>query len=87
MSYQYILRFTVQPGFHEDDRLEKLVAFCKEARIDDVTFFINGEELNTGHLTIEETTPWLRDDCQRQKTASRARCNHLGKSVAVTARS
>lgn len=58
-KFLYSLRYAVEPGFHEEERLEKMVEFCKAACIDDVMFFINCEELNRGHLTIEETLPWL----------------------------
>ena len=57
--YQYILRFAIDPGFNESERLEGLIDFCKKAKIDEVMFFINVEALNRGHLTIEETKPWL----------------------------
>jgi hypothetical protein len=59
MSYSYILRFGLEPGFHVEERLESLVSFCKVAKIDDVMFFVNQEEINQGHLTFEETEPWL----------------------------
>jgi len=59
-SYQYVLRFAVQPGNNEDERFAQLVEFCKTAHIDEVMFFINCEELNQGHLTIEETKPWMK---------------------------
>jgi hypothetical protein len=58
-EFKYILRFTMQPGHHVDERLDELVSFCRKASIDDVMFLINGEELNDGHLTIEETAPWM----------------------------
>ena len=59
MPYTYILRYAAEPGFHEQRKLADLVEFCKRARIDDVMFFLNQEELNRGHLTREETAPWL----------------------------
>lgn len=58
-NFRYILRFTVQPGNNEDERFSQLVEFCTTALIDEVMFFINCEELNQGHLTIEETKPWM----------------------------
>lgn len=59
MSYKYILRFGLEPGFHVEERLETLASFCKDAKIDDVMFFINMEELNQAHISFEETQPWL----------------------------
>ena len=38
---------------------EKLIEFVKRGKIDDVAFFINGEELNHSHLTKAETQVWL----------------------------
>ncbi|NMB96803.1 MAG: hypothetical protein GYA02_09365 [Clostridiaceae bacterium] len=58
-NYKYILRFAVEPGNNEDERLYQLIDFCKTALIDEVMFFINCEELNQGHLTIEQTKPWM----------------------------
>lgn len=58
-KFIYCLRYAIQPGFHEDDKLKVLVDFCRNAFIDDVMFFINCEELNQGHLTVDETIPWL----------------------------
>src|SRR5512137_2760077 len=50
----YSLRIAIVPGFREEERFEALLAFCRAARIDDVMFFFNGEELNRGHLLLEE---------------------------------
>lgn len=58
-GYAYMLRYTIQPGHHEEERLQSLAAFCRNAGIGDVMFLINGEELNQGHLTLEETKPWM----------------------------
>lgn len=58
-GYIYSLRFTLQPGFHESEKLDLLLDFCSKALIDDVMFFINCEELNQGHLTRKETEPWI----------------------------
>jgi hypothetical protein len=49
-AFKYILRFTIQPGYFEEERLSKLIIFCRQARIDDVTFFVDCEELNGGHI-------------------------------------
>ena len=52
-------RYTCQPGFQEEERLDNLVEFCKTAQVEEVMFFISGEELNTGHITIKEAKPWV----------------------------
>lgn len=58
-EFRYLLRFAIQPGHHEKERFETLVEFCKAAKIDDVTFHLNCEELNQGHLIKEETKEWM----------------------------
>lgn len=57
--FSYMLRYAVEPGHMEQERLKSLVSFCQNAQIDDVMFFINGEELNSGHQTEDELLPWL----------------------------
>src|SRR5512135_2781797 len=58
--YLYVLRLAMVPDFHEEERLEALSTFCREAQIDDVAFILWAEELNTGHPTLQEIEPWLR---------------------------
>ncbi len=58
-KFRYVLRFPMAPGFNEDAVSERLVNFCKSGKIDEVMFFINCEELFKGHLTREQTKPWL----------------------------
>lgn len=58
-GFLYSLRFTMQPGRQESAHFGRLLSFCESARIDDVMFLINGEELNQGHVTLEETQPWM----------------------------
>jgi hypothetical protein len=58
--FLYILRLAMAPGLREEERLEALLAFCREARIDDVAFILWAEELNAGHPTPEEAEPWLQ---------------------------
>jgi hypothetical protein len=58
-AFKYILRFAIQPGYFEKERLNTLITFCKRARIDDVAFFIDCEELNGGHIDSVGLKPWL----------------------------
>lgn len=58
--FEYILRFTIQPNHHEEDRFQRLLKFCEAAKIDDVMFFVDCEELNQGHVTKEHLEPWLK---------------------------
>ena len=58
-EYQYSLRIGIDPEFQADDKFQTLLDFCKKAQIDDIQFFLNMEELNQGHLSLEETEKWL----------------------------
>ena len=49
----------LDPKANTPTKNEKLIKFVKESKIDDVAFFINGEELNHSHLTKAETQVWL----------------------------
>lgn len=59
MEYIYSLRIGLCPDFMAEEKFEQLLEFCRQSGIDDVQFFINMEEVNDGHLTKEETRPWL----------------------------
>ncbi|NLC55364.1 MAG: hypothetical protein GX774_00820 [Armatimonadetes bacterium] len=59
MPFQYRLRLTIQPGFHEAEKVDALVRFCRDAGIDDVMFFTSCGELDQGHATAAEMRPWL----------------------------
>lgn len=56
----YSLRFALDPALPLGDRAEKLLTFCKKAKIDDVMFFIGAESLNDGHLTKEMAKPYVK---------------------------
>ena len=49
----------LDPRANTPTKNEKLIEFVKRGKIDDVAFFINGEELNHSHLTKAETQLWL----------------------------
>ncbi len=55
----YSFRFCCDPGFNDRRELETLRRFCEAADIDDVAVFCNVEELNTGHMPLEEQKTWL----------------------------
>ena len=59
MSFIYTLRYMLDPRANTPEKDEKLIEFVKRGKIDDVAFFINGEELNHSHLTKAETQVWL----------------------------
>lgn len=57
--YVYSLRIGISPDFYPEEKFAILLDFCARAKIDDIQFFINMEELNQGHLTVEDTKQWL----------------------------
>ncbi|BDR60052.1 hypothetical protein [Lactobacillus xylocopicola] len=59
MTFTYTLRYMLDPRTNTPAKDQKLLNFVKKGQIDDVAFFINGEELNHSHLTAAETQVWL----------------------------
>lgn len=59
MNFIYTLRYMLDPRTNTPIKDQKLLDFVKKGQIDDVAFFINGEELNHSHLTSKETQVWL----------------------------
>ena len=57
-GYRYILRFTLEPSVWRQ-RKDALLKYCEAAKIDDVMFFTNPGELNTGHSTLSEIEYWM----------------------------
>lgn len=53
------LRIQICPGFHEDERIAGVLEHCKKYGFNNVMLFINTEEFNFGHMTIEEAKPWV----------------------------
>ena len=53
------LRIQVCPGHYEDDRIHRIVDFCKTYGFDNVILMINQEEYNVGHITRESTGAYL----------------------------
>lgn len=60
MSFYYSLRFMLDPYNPSKDKINKLLQFVQHADIDNVCFFISGEELNHGHLISSEIDQWLK---------------------------
>lgn len=59
-TYQYSLRFAIDPYNWDTVKEAKLIDFCKQGQIDNVVFFINPEELNQGHPTLAQVREhWL----------------------------
>lgn len=60
MSFRYILRYYIDPGFHEDDRIVELVDFCHKGKVAEVMFFYNPEELYCGYPDYDEREKWFQ---------------------------
>ena len=55
----YSLRFSLLPSVDFEQRVGFLLDFCEKACIDDVMFFVAPEEVNMGHITIEEAQKYV----------------------------
>lgn len=58
-NFEYSLRYTIDPRANTPEKDQTFLKFVNEAKIDNVAFFINPEELNHSHLTEKETQIWL----------------------------
>ncbi len=58
-EFIHCLRINIVPGHFEEQRIASVVAFCKEHGFQNAMLFINAEEYNQGHMTIEEAKPWV----------------------------
>lgn len=67
MSYEYSLRYALDPEKDNEERIKELIEFCTEAQIDEVNFFINHEEIGRRHLSLEETVEWMKALLQLKK--------------------
>ncbi len=71
MSFIYTLRYMLDPRTNTPKKDRQLLEFVQKAKIDDVAFFINGEELNHSHLTAQQTQVWLDAIVPLQKELTR----------------
>ncbi len=58
-SYRYILRYYIDPGFHEEDRTAELIKFCHDSCVEEVMLFYNPEELFAGFQEEPAIEEWL----------------------------
>lgn len=58
-DFRYILRYYIDPGYCENERIAELVDFCKNSCIKEVMLFFNPEEVNNGHITLEELARFI----------------------------
>ncbi len=59
MAYRYILRYLIDPGFEEAERIEELASFCRESLVEEVMLFFAAEELSPGYPTADELTRFI----------------------------
>lgn len=76
-EFLHCLRIQFYPSHHEDDRIKEVVDYCVEFGIQNVMLFINAEEYNVGHMTIDEAKPWL-------KTMKKAKAALVEKGISVS---
>lgn len=58
-EYLNCLRIQIVPNHFEKERINSILEFCKKYHFKNVMLFINAEEYNVGHMTIEEAKPWV----------------------------
>lgn len=58
-TFRYILRYLIDPAFQARERIEELVCFCRQARIEEVMMFVAAEELSDGHPTDDELDAYI----------------------------
>jgi len=59
VKYRLILRFLIDPNWLPEERLEELVRFCVEARVEEVMLLVQAEELSPGHPIEAEWDEWI----------------------------
>lgn len=55
----YILRYPLVPEEPKQKRLDQLLSFCRDGKIDEVMFFLLPEEYNRGQWRESDYRPWL----------------------------
>lgn len=68
MSFRYILRYFIDPGFFPEDRIAEIVRFCVDSRIEEIMLFLAAEELSAGHPTEDEISAFI-ELAQKLKSA------------------
>ena len=76
-KFLHCLRIQFYPNHYEDERIQDVVEYCVKYGFDNVMLFINAEEYNVGHMTIEEAKPWL-------KTMKKAKAALQEKGISVS---
>jgi hypothetical protein len=55
----YIIRYSLVPEEPKQKRLDLLLQFCRDAKLDEVMFFVMPEEYNRGAWRKSDYQPWL----------------------------
>lgn len=58
-DFLHCLRIQFPPNHYEDERIAEVVDYCVQYGFNNVMLFINAEEYNVGHMTVDEAKPWL----------------------------
>ncbi len=58
-KFRYDLRYSFDPNNFDQQQEKNLLDFIVNGTIDGITFFLNQEELNQGHVTPEQADQWL----------------------------
>lgn len=61
MSKEFLncLRIQIVPNHFEEERIQSIADFCLKYGFKNIMLFINAEEYNVSHMTIEEAKPWV----------------------------
>ena len=72
----YIIRYSLppEPIDARPRRLEELLRFCGEAKIDEVMFFLMPEEYNRGQWDPKDYRPWLDFAVEAKELVEKAGC-------------
>lgn len=76
-EFLHCLRIQFYPKHYEDERIAEVVDYCVKYGFKNVMLFINAEEYNVGHMTIEEAKPWL-------ETMKKAKAALVEKGISVS---
>lgn len=57
--FRYVLRYYIDPGFQEEERIAELLRICRQGRIEEVMLFYNPEELFQGYPPRKEVDAWF----------------------------
>ncbi len=68
----YIIRYSLPPEEPKGKRIDLLLEFCEQGKIDEVMFFLMPEEYNTGQWREIDYRPWLDFAAEAKEIVERA---------------